>query len=352
MEYKHKRFLAVAVMGVLLAWGLSSCDKGYKTPHPDISQVPEQQVSIVRIEQLLHDADTSNYASVYDEMQKKYPDIYNSLTENFWGLVESDSMSRQQIYDSLYRNTSGNVWMQRLFDSVMLVYTDLDDVEKDISQAYRYFKYYFPDSSLPQLYSYIGPFVYWTIFDSATLGIELDMYLGKHFGYYGSYESNMPQYISLRCDKPYIAVNVMQSLVDGMVPSLGPNGTLLDEMLRQGKILYYLDCVMPDVEDSIKIGFASGKVEWCYDNEGEIWKFLAGEDLLFSTRTDDHRRYLGEAPSSMNMPDDSPGRAAVWSGWQIVRSYMEEHPKTTLQQLFFEMDGMRLLKESNYDPGE
>jgi hypothetical protein len=62
------------------------------------------------------------------------------------------------------------------------------------------------------------------------------------------------------------------------------------------------------------------------------------------------RRYLGEAPSSMNMPEESPGRAAAWCGWQIVRAYMEEHPETSLPQLFYEMDAMRLLKEANYDP--
>lgn len=352
MRYKHNGFFAILCIGLTITWALSSCEKGHKNPKPDIDHIPESRVELVRLEKLLFSADSTNYKTVYAGIAQKYPELFLSLTENFWGLVESDSLSQEAIYDSLFSNTTGNMWMQRLYDSCMLVFENMEDVEHSLSEAFRYYRYYFPDSLVPQVYTYTGPFVYWTIFDSTTVGIELDMYLGEHFGYYGSYESNMPQYISRRCDKAYIPTNVMQSLVDGVVPSWGADATLLDEMLRNGKILYYLDCVLPDVADSIKMGYTEAQIAWCFDNDAEIWKFLAGEDLLFSKRTDDMRRYLGEAPNSMGMPEESPGRAAIWTGWQIVRAYMEENPETTLQELFFEMDAMRILKGADYDPAD
>ncbi len=350
MYCKHKRFFPILLVCIVLSGVFSACNKGYENPHPDLSAIPEQQVAIVRMEKLLAGATEENYYQVYDAIASAHPEIFKSLAGNFWGLVESDSMSKQKLYDSLFANTSGNMWMQRLYDSVMLVYEKMDDVQADLSEAFRYYRYYFPDSTIPEIYTYIGPFVYWTVFDSTTLGIELDMHLGPHFGYYGSYEANMPQYISIRCDKPFILTNVMQSLVDGVVPSLGADATLLDEMLRQGKILYYLDCVLPDVPDSIKMGYTEAQVQWCYDNEGEIWKFLAGEDLLFTKRMDDMRRYLGEAPNSQGMPEESPGRAAIWTGWQIIRAYMQENPDVSLQQLFYSMNAMDILKQADYGP--
>lgn len=350
MWYKHNGFFGMLCMVFLLMTAASGCKKGYQNPKPDISDIPEIPVELVRLDQLLFSASADNYSQVYAGIRAKYPDIFRSFTENFWGLVVSDSLTIDQIYDSLYSNTSGNRWMQRLFDSTQLMYKETEDLEVELSEAFRYFRYYFPDNALPELYTYIGPFVYWTMFDSASLGIELDMYMGRHFGYYGSYESNMPQYISMRCDKPYIATNVMQSLVDGTVPSWGADATLLDEMLRNGKILYYLDCVLPDAPDSIKMGYTQGQMDWCYANEGEIWKFLTGEDLLFSKRVDDLRRYLGEAPNSQGMPEESPGRVAIWAGWQIIRAYMQEYPETTLPELFYQMDAMTLLKGADYSP--
>ncbi len=350
MRYKHNGFFGILNMLAIAACMLTSCNHGYKNPKPDISHIPETKIELVRLEKLLFTAGPENYNQVYDQIRTQHPDIFQSLTENFWGLTVSDSLPLQKVYDSLYANTAGNQWMRQLYDSCMLMYDKMDDVEASLSEAFRYYRYYFPDSALPQLYTYTGPFVYWTMFDSATLGIELDMHLGPHFGYYGSYESNMPLYITIRCDKPYIQTNVMQSLVDGVVPSWGADATVLDEMLRYGKILYYLDCVLPDVPDSIKMGYTDAQIEWCYDNESEIWKFLAGEDLLFSKRTDDMRRYLGEAPNSQGMPEESPGRAAIWTGWQIIRTYMEENPDITLSELFLQMDAMRILKDADYNP--
>lgn len=321
-----------------------------KNPKPDISHIQVPEVEIIRLEKLMGAADSGNYREIYAQIASQYPEMFSSYYKNFWGFTPNDSFPVSAIYDSLYSNTDGNEWMKRLMDSVAMEYNKMDDVEKDLKKAMTYYKYYFPDSSLPQLYTYIGPFVYWTLFDSISLGIELDMYMGEHFSNFGSFENNMPQYIVKRCSRPYIAINVMQSLVDGAIADMGADASILDEMLKQGKMLYYLDCVLPDVADSVKMGYSEAQIIWCDENEAEIWKFLAGQELLFSKRGDEIRRYTGEAPTSVGMPAESPGRAAVWTGWQIVRSYMRENPHVSLTELFNETDAMTFLKKSGYEP--
>ncbi len=352
MYHKHKSFLfkiCICAMGLFL---LVNCNKSTGNPKPDISKVQPPEVNIIRLEQLMAEANADNYQTVYAGIDNQYHEIFSSYYKNFWGFVPNDNFSVSAIYDSLYNNTGRNEWMNRLGDSVNLEYTKMLDVEKDMKKAFTYYKFYFPDSSLPQIYTYIGPFVYWTLFDSASLGIELDMYMGERFASFGDFENNMPQYIIKRCTKPYIVINTMQSLIDGAIPDMGADASILDAMLAQGKMLYYLDCMLPDMEDSVKMGYTSEQIVWCNDNEGEIWKFLAGQELLFSKRGDDIRRYTGEAPTSVGMPAESPGRAAVWMGWQIVRSYMIEHPNTTLLELFSQMDGLDFLKKSGYEPGD
>ena len=192
--------------------------------------------------------------------------------------------------------------------------------------------------------------LYWNVHYYYNTPIELDMYMGQHFGYYGNYENNMPLYVTFRFDRPFIALNVMRSLLDGYIPMPGMEVALLDAMVLEGKMLYYLDCVLPDMEDSIKMGYTGAQIEWCYDNEAEIWKFLAGEELLFSKRTDDLRRYMDESPTSLGMPEESPGRVAAWTGWQIVRAYMQENPDVSLHELIYEPDAMKILKLSGYGP--
>ncbi|MFI5170746.1 MAG: hypothetical protein ACHQFW_00060 [Chitinophagales bacterium] len=350
MLYKHSSFFIKFCFLFLTVIHLGSCKNDTQNPKPDISDINVDDVTIVRLEELMAAATKENYVQVYGDIEKQYPQIFKSYYTNFWGLGQGDTMHPSQVYDSLFANTAGNEWMNRLFDSVLLVYKHMDDVEKEIHEAFSYYKYYFPDSLLPQLYSYIGPFVYQVLIDDSTAGIELDMYMGEHFGYYGSFENNMPKYVVTRFDKPYIVVNLMQSMVDGYIYSKEAEAALLDEIIKQGKVLYYLDCMLPDADDSLKIGFTNKQIEWCEQNEEEIWKFLAGQELLFSKRIDDIRRYSGEAPTSVGMPDESPGRAAVWTGWQIVRAYMRENENKTLMQLFNEEDALEILKNSGYRP--
>jgi hypothetical protein len=151
-------------------------------------------------------------------------------------------------------------------------------------------------------------------------------------------------------DKSFMVADVMKGMMDGNIPSKEAEANLLDEMIREGKLMYYLDLVLPEEEDSTKMGFTSAQLQWCRDNEEEIWKFLAGEDLLFSTKAEHLRKYLSEAPYSYGMPEESPGRVAMWVGWQIVRSYMVKNENITLQQLFDKTDGLDILNSSNYKP--
>ncbi len=330
----------------------SACKKENINPTPDVSHIQTPDFEIVRLERLMGKALPTNYQQIYSEIETQYPEIFRSYYRNFWGFSENDSFPRTRIYDSLYANTDGNPWMRRLMDSVDLEYHEIGDIKNRLTKALTYYKYYFPDSTLPKFYTYVGPFVYWTLFDSTSMGIELDMYMGEHFANFGSFESNMPQYIITRCARPYIVINIMKSLVDGAIADLGAEASILDAMVAQGKMLYYLDCMLPDLEDSLKMGYTEEQIIWCGENEGEIWKFLAGQELLFSKRGDEKRRYTDEAPTSVGMPAQSPGRAAVWTGWQIVRSYMRENPDVDLIELFNNPDALSILKKSGYEPGD
>ena len=45
-------------------------------------------------------------------------------------------------------------------------------------------------------------------------------------------------------------------------------------------------------------------------------------------------------------------RLSSWLGWQIVRKYMNAHPKLELQDLLVEKDARKILQDSGYKPGK
>ena len=101
---------------------------------------------------------------------------------------------------------------------------------------------------------------------------------------------------------------------------------LLASMIYQGKLMYFLDCTFPDDPDYIKIG------------------------LLFTIDRMNIRRITGPGPFTSIFTSESPGKAGVWIGWQIVRKYMKKNPKVSLPSLMKDNDYQKILNESGYAP--
>jgi len=71
---------------------------------------------------------------------------------------------------------------------------------------------------------------------------------------------------------------------------------------------------------------------------------------LFKTDYMTINKLTKDAPFTSYFPRESPGRAANWIGWQIVRKYMERHKDITLSQLMKETRYQKILDGSAYDP--
>jgi uncharacterized protein YjaZ len=73
---------------------------------------------------------------------------------------------------------------------------------------------------------------------------------------------------------------------------------------------------------------------------------------LYSSNSKLPNQFINKAPFSkfyLEIDNESPGRIGQWIGWQIVRSYMENNPKTTIQQLL-KMDAKAIFEASKYKP--
>ncbi len=125
---------------------------------------------------------------------------------------------------------------------------------------------------------------------------------------------------------------------------------LLGNMIHQGKLMYFVDALLPEMEDSLKIGYTSNQLEWCKKNEAQMWLTLVENKMLYSSKRMDIIRYINDAPYTNGFPIESPGRTGIWIGWQIVRQYMNKHPEITLPQLMQNSDYQGILNASGYFP--
>lgn len=243
--------------------------------------------------------------------------------------------------------------MRHLYRTVDSTFHDFDDIEDRLNDAFSYFNYHFGDSSIPTIYTFVSPFYYNTVTFGNNLGIGLDMYLGPTFDPYYTPGLNFPQYKINKFRKNSIVADAVKSWLMSVFPKNDEDRRLISEMLYEGKILYALDALLPHEADSIKIGYEKGQIEWCRENELQVWDHLIAEELLYSRDQLKYRGVLGDGPFSkgVNVPQESSPRMSVWTGWQIVRRYMELNPEITLRELMQDTDYDKILRKSAYKPG-
>src|SRR5690606_8341515 len=111
------------------------------------------------------------------------------------------------------------------------------------------------------------------------------------------------------------------------------NKTALADMIAYGKSFYFAKHMMPCTPDSVFIWYSAEEIKGAWKNQDIIWARLIEDKVLYSTSHVVKQQYLGERPKTLQVSPECPGRIAQWVGWQIVKSYMKEHPKRTLQDL-------------------
>ena len=327
-------FIFIAI-GVLL---LNACESRKKTWFPvDQSDLPAVDLKIHRYGKALFELDTSHLQSGLKGIQNEF--------KLFLGADLDDSTNVQQIYDFV-----SDTQLIAIYKKTIEVFPDLDGTTAQLSDAFSRYRYFFPDKILPSVYTYISD-MYFEMpvlkTDSAFI-VALDVYLGSNFPLYQ--RLGLPQY-KIRCMEPAnLPVDVMKTLYFRDLAPDYKQRTLLDRMIDGGKLLLYLDAVLPHTPDSLKICYTGKKLEWARQNEANIWAFMVGNQLLYTTDYQTQSNLIQDGPFTTGFSKESPSRLGIFIGWQIIHSYMLRHPEIPLEQLLQITDSQKILHESGYKP--
>jgi hypothetical protein len=329
-------FSAKIISGLLIMLFIfpqCSGDQHYKA---DLSGIHIEPISISRYEEALFNIDPKNLRQEIDQ----YIDTFYI----FLGEEINDSVSQKQLYDYI-----SDPMIRTLYNETQEMWSDLSNLEVSLTHAFRYYKAHFPQASIPAIYSYVSgldhqlPIKY---FDGH-LVIGLDMYMGSEYPRYQ--QMGVPQYKIRLMDPAYTVADVMRVMAEKhfqehhFVPE-----TFLDFMIYEGKILYFLDCMLPDLNDTIKIGYSAKQLDWIQNNRAFVWSYYLENEFLFSTDRLLINKFVGDAPFTAAFSRNSAPRTVAWTGWQIVREYMRRHPQKTLNDLFGESNSQVILRESRF----
>lgn len=314
----------------------------------DVSDI-HLQVKIERFDQEMARLQPSDLATEAPLLQKKYGSFYNDYMQR---MLEVGSTSDTAYYKFL-RIVLMNKDYKELKASVASTYPDLKQREGEFTDAFKHILYYYPKQKLPRLISFLSGFAVQTPIGNDYIGIGLDMFLGADSKFYPALRQSLPQYLTRRFTPENIVPRVLEVLIrENMFPQADQDRTLLSKMIYNGKIMYCMTAMMPHLADTLKIGYKTKQMEWCKHNEADIWAYFLDNDLLFETDYLKIQKYLSEAPFTPGVGEQSESapKLGIWTGWQIVKQYMDKNPKVTLQQLMSDKDAQRILRLSGYKP--
>ncbi|HEY4198304.1 MAG TPA: gliding motility lipoprotein GldB [Mucilaginibacter sp.] len=324
---------------------LTACGRSKKV---DVSNIDVN----VKIERFDHDLDAMRAKPMMQQaifMEKKYGIFYQDFMER---IIQAGTV-RDSNYFTTLRDIFNSQSYKDLKHDVDSVYPNMDKQNEELTDAFRHIKYYFPQKKLPKVYAYFSGFQLQTPIGDGYVAIGLDEFLGADSRFYPALTENLPRYITRRFAPEYIAPRLVEVIArEDMFPPNDQDKSLLSKMVYNGKILYFMDRILPDVADSVKIGYTQKQMKWCDDYKSQIWGYFLEESLLYETDYEKIQKYIGEAPFTPGLGEknEAAPRLALWTGWQIVRQYMDKHPEETLPQLMAEKDAQKILNDSKYRP--
>jgi gliding motility-associated lipoprotein GldB len=322
---------------------LVSCRQNTK---PDVSDI-HIEVKTERFDQDLYAGKSKDLKLTDSLLKKKYGNFYEDFAHRMVGTPEYSTL---KVAEMMYKDQAYSD-LQKEVDSV---FKDLSPFDRQIGETFKYIKYYYPQAKVPRFIYFVSGFAVQTPVGDDYLGIGLDMFLGKDSKFYKAIVQSVPAYLSRRFAPEYLVPRVAETYIrEDLFPERDEDRTLLAKMIHNGKVLYFMDQVLPDdVPDSVKIGYTTKQLDWCKHFEGDIWGYYLQSNLLFETDYQAIQVLLSEGPFTPGLGErtESAPKLGVWTGWQIVRKYMKENKGVTMTQLMAERDAQKILNLSKYKP--
>jgi gliding motility-associated lipoprotein GldB len=251
------------------------------------------------------------------------------------------------VPDTAWTNKMTNPLWRELYEEVQKKYSNFEVEKEGIEDLFRHIKYYYPKTKTPKVVTLIYEMDnhYKAIYADSIVLISLEMYLGKKHKFY-----EYPEYQKQSFEPSQILPDIVQ---DFSLRKIKPpvERDLLSLMIYAGKQLYLKDALLPDYSDEDKIGYTTEQLQWCKENESNMWRFMLEKEMLYDTDTKMSQRFIDPAPFSkfgLTSDNETPGRVGAWFGWQIVKTFMDNN-EVPLQQMLL-MNEKELFQKSKYKP--
>jgi len=309
----------------------------------DISGI-DLKMKLERFDRDLFGMDQDTMDIAVGALYKQYGDFFDVYNVHVISIGQASSR-RYSSYLSMFINDPTN---REVYEYTNQIYSSTTEIETGLSDGFRHYLYHYPDSLPPRVVAYVSRFNQGLFTVGHFVGVGLDQYLGSDCNYYQ--QMGTPSYLAQKKEPARVAVDVMYAWATQIYPYNDSLDNVLSRMIYHGQLAWFVSVMYPELEEQLIMGFTENQMKWCGNNEKQMWTHLVEEKLLFSTDPMNIRKLVEDAPNTRFYTSESPGRAAVWQGWQIVKAFAERNPRLSVHQVMSQRNYQELLRLSRYNP--
>jgi len=309
----------------------------------DVSGI-EIRIELERFDQDLFEMDQDTMDIAIGALYKQYGDFFDVFNVHVISIGQASSR-RYSSYLSMFVNDPTN---REVYEYTNQIFSSVTEIEAELTEGFKHYLYHYPDSLAPRVVAYVSRFNQGLFTVGNFVGVGLDQYLGSDCSYYQ--QIGTPQYLMRNKEPVRVSVDVMYAWATQLYPYNDSLDNVLSRMIYHGQLAWFVAAMYPELDEQLNMGFTDDQMKWCTNNEKQMWTHLVEEKLLFSSDPMNIRKLVEDAPYTRFYTSESPGRAAVWQGLQIVRAFAERNPRFSVHQVMSQRNYQELLRLSRYNP--
>lgn len=144
------------------------------------NEVSDEDVVVERYDRMqTHYLTTGDFAAL-QQMNTKYPMQTRTLIEDVLKIGQVNDPEINAKYLHFYQDTT----LQQIITEAEIQYSNMDDIEKEFTKAFKKLLTLLPDIKVPMVYAQIGSLDQSVIVGNQSIGFCLDKYLGKDYPLY------------------------------------------------------------------------------------------------------------------------------------------------------------------------
>jgi hypothetical protein len=318
-----------------------SCREAYRDV--DVSGI-DIHIEIKRFEKDLFETDPSHVEDMIPFLIKKYDRFFKIFNHRIIRIGSYDD----PFYPEYLRKFITDYVNVQIYERTLEIFPNLDFLKTELENAFKHYKYYFPERQIPEIITYISGINQSVVSDSGMLAVGLDDYLGTDELLYK--QMGLYNYLTKGMYKARIVFDCMRLWAMTEFPFNDSINNLVSNMIYEGSVMYFVNTMVPVECDTLKWGFTNNEMNFCRNSEKQMWAYRIENKMLFNSDKFTLDKFIREGPFTKDFSTESPARAVVWIGYNIVNSYMDHHKDLILRDLMKERDYQKILNTSFYSP--